>query len=81
MSKRHVGKLQKENAELKQSASASTERKLHEKVIRLQAQLREYHRGEGDIESPEGLQDQLLEAHFGTLINGFHTEQREAVSC
>jgi len=62
VSKRHVGKLQKENAELKQSASASTERKLHEKVIRLQAQLREYHRGEGDIESPTGLQDQLLEA-------------------
>jgi cell division protein FtsB len=62
VSKRQVKKLQKENAELTESASASTDRKLHEQVIQLQARLREFQRGEGDSESPKGLQDQLLEA-------------------
>lgn len=64
MSKRRVGKLQKNNVGLKQLASVSTERKLHKSVIGLQAQLKEYHKGERDIESPKALQDELLEINM-----------------
>ena len=73
VSKRQVKKLQEENAELTESASASTDRKLHEQVIQLQARLRELQRGEGDSESPKAFAGSAVRSSIATLSNGFHT--------